>query len=111
MGFFSADGITERPIYNGPVVEENHMTIQDLRPVYACRLNSTTSTWSFPVIRFRTPLLLLAAAILMAATASAPGRAPGSKAYLPNVGKGQARAHGDRARLDRIRSAKMPKID
>jgi hypothetical protein len=63
------------------------------------------------VIRFRTPLLLLAAAILMAATASAPGRAPGSKAYLPNVGKGQARAHGDRARLDRIRSAKMPKID
>jgi hypothetical protein len=41
------------------------------------------------VSRFRTPLLLLAAAGLIVATASTPGQAPPPKAYLLNVGKGQ----------------------
>ena len=41
------------------------------------------------MIRFRTPLMLLAAAGLIVATASAPGQAPASKAYLLNVSKRQ----------------------
>ncbi len=41
------------------------------------------------MIRFRTPLLLLAAAGLIVATASAPGQAPASKAYLLNVSQMQ----------------------
>jgi len=39
------------------------------------------------VIRFRTPLMLLAAAGLIVAMASAPGQAPASKAYLLNLTK------------------------
>ncbi len=39
------------------------------------------------MIRFRTPLMLLAAAGLIVATASAPGQAPVSKAYLLNVAR------------------------
>ena len=50
------------------------------------------------MIRFPTPLLLLAAAGLFGAAASAPGQAP-----VP--------AHGDPARLARIRAAVMPRID
>lgn len=41
------------------------------------------------MIRFRTLLMLLAAASLIMATASTSGQAPASKAYLLNVGKGQ----------------------
>jgi hypothetical protein len=41
------------------------------------------------VFPYRSPLILLAAAALVAATASSPGQAPVSKAYLLNVGKGQ----------------------
>jgi len=41
------------------------------------------------VIRFRIPLMLLAAAGLIVTTASTPGQAPASKAYLLNVSKGQ----------------------
>ena len=41
------------------------------------------------MIRFRTPLLLLAAAGIIVATASAPGQAPASKAYLLNVSQMQ----------------------
>jgi len=41
------------------------------------------------VFRFRTPLILLAAAGLIVATVSAPGQAPASKAYLLDAGKGQ----------------------
>ncbi len=41
------------------------------------------------MILFRTPLMLLAAAGLIVATASAPGQTPPSKAYLFNVSKQQ----------------------
>jgi hypothetical protein len=41
------------------------------------------------VIRFRMLLMLLLAAGLVVATASTPGQAPASRAYLLNVGKGQ----------------------
>ena len=41
------------------------------------------------MIRFRTPLALLAAAALIVATASAPGQTPVSTAYLFNVSKKQ----------------------
>ena len=44
---------------------------------------------SILVIHFRIPLMMLAAAGLIAATASAPGQTPASKAYLFNVARKQ----------------------
>ena len=41
------------------------------------------------MIRFRAPLMLLAAAGFIAATASMPGQAPASRDYLLNLNKGQ----------------------
>ena len=41
------------------------------------------------MIHFRIPLMMLAAAGLIAATASAPGQTPASKAYLFNVARKQ----------------------
>jgi hypothetical protein len=41
------------------------------------------------MIRFRTPLILLAATAFVVAAASTPGQAPTSKAYLLNVSKGE----------------------
>jgi len=94
-----------------------------------------------PVIRFRTPLMLLAAAGLVMATASAPGQAPASRAHPLDVSEMQiftdigsddktkpvlvedfgdtvlegsaapVQVHGDPARLERIRAAAMPEID
>jgi hypothetical protein len=73
------------------------MNTEELKSIYACERKITTSTRRIPVMRLRTPLMLLAAAGLIVATASTPGRAP-------------AQVHGDPARLERIRAAKMPKI-
>ena len=90
------------------------------------------------MIRFHIPLFLLAVAGLIVGTASSPGQAPPSNGLNPLVGykiKGKvgnidvdltitpfvigpvtpvptpAQVHGDPARLERIRAAKMPKID
>ncbi len=100
------------------------------------------------MIHLRIPLMMLAAAGLIAATASAPGQTPAPKAYQVNVGRKQTfteigsddktkpdadaegtgptvyfgdiglegtvaptEAHGDPARLQRIRASLMPKID
>jgi hypothetical protein len=88
-----------------------------------------------PVIGFHSPRILLAAAGIIVGTASTPGQTPTSKAGLLNVSKGQtftdidlastpsvidqaapvpvtpAQVHGDPARLERFRGARMPKID
>ena len=73
------------------------MNPEALQSIYACQRKITTSTRRIPVIRFRIPLMLLAAAGLSVATASTPGQAP-------------APVHVDPARLERIRAAKMPRI-
>jgi hypothetical protein len=79
--------------------------------------------WRIPVIRFHTPLMLLAAAGPIVATVPALGQAPASKADMLTVraspafaDKGsddqtKSRVHGDPVRLERIRSAAMPKVD
>jgi hypothetical protein len=54
-----------------------------------CQPTQATPKRRISVVHYRSLLILMPAAALIAATASSPGQAPASKAYLLNVGKGQ----------------------